>query len=125
MILKPPALQAAAEIARGMRRYPRRAPPLMIVVVEPDPDRARRLRLAWAPFDVLTVVGSTAALSLARYPGGEASTAALVFAGAVEDESLFRNDLQARDREVVALSRAGMVEPRQGRLWRLPAGVRD
>lgn len=124
----PPALQAAAEIARGMRRSPRRAPPLMIVVVEPDPDRARRLRLAWAPFDVLSVTGSSSALALARYAGGEGPRAMLVFAGAIEDELLFRNDLFAmpgtREREVVAFSRAGSADSRQGRLWRLPAGVR-
>ncbi len=46
----------------------------MIVVVEPDPERARRLRLAWAPFDVLSVTGTSSALALARYPGGETST---------------------------------------------------
>ncbi|HEV3052509.1 MAG TPA: hypothetical protein VGX50_19510 [Longimicrobium sp.] len=126
----PPALQAAAEIALRMRRYARKQyTPLKIIVVEPDPARARRLRSARPAFaHVLSVTEASATLSLARLAERETPTAALIFAGAVDDEALFRNELGAalstRDRELVVLSRAGLAEPREGRLWRLASGIR-
>jgi hypothetical protein len=125
---RPSGLEAALEIAQRLRLKRRRdAPvPLEVVAVEPDPQRAQKLRSAFRFYSHARL------LKVTQMPPGDCvdrfgpQQAVLVFLGAVEDEVLTVPELRLTfakpDRELVALGRSGSPEPPVGRLWR---SVRD
>jgi hypothetical protein len=126
---RPSGLQAALEIAQHMRLKRRRdAPlPLEVVAVEPDPQRAQKLRSAFRFYSqsrLLTVTQLRPGECVDRFGPQQA---VLVFLGAVEDEVLTVPELQMAftkpDRELVALSRSGLPDLSIGQLWRSVRGI--
>jgi hypothetical protein len=120
---RPPGLEAALQVAEQLRlkRRPDAPPPLEVVAVEQDPERARKLRSAFGFYSrsrLLTVTRMTPGDCVDRFGPQQAI---LVFLGAVEDEVLAFPELQAAlakpDRELVALSRSGTPDPQVGALW--------
>lgn len=127
---RPPGLEAALQVAEQLRlkRRPDAPPPLEVVAVEQDPERARKLRSAFAFYSrsrLLTVTRMLPGDCVDRFG---AQQAILVFLGASEDEVLTFPELQAAfmkpDRELLALSRSGTPDPHVGALWHSGRGIR-